>query len=508
MKVCDLLNQVSIDLQCKAENKRDAVKSLVKLMSKNKNLKKVGEFQKVVFETEEQNNVDTSNGYAILYGKTNVVTRLGLSAIVVKNELEFNSNEVQILFLVSVPDNKSDTYVEIIDELNNLLSSQEFRDKLIYSKTKEKFINLLFDAEIQNEEKNKASVVEERNVLGHLSKGVTKTLPLLLTGSILIVLSYLFDNFSANPYNLGLNTAFAAFFNLIGSITMKFMLCLLAAFTAKSVAGKEGFAAGFVGGFLCNSGVTFNTLSIGGGVVGTGFFGTVLVGLATGYLIKYFRKVKLFNFIGNVNCDLLYTFVSILLMSIVIVLFVNPCAIILNESVLEYLNSIQTANKILLGAVLGGMVTLDLGGPVSSAAYAFGISTISGGHYDIMASVMAAAMVPPLTMAVLATFFPHKLTIKDKEVGLISYLFGLAGLTESAIYFAGKDLRVIPVFIIGGSCASVASIILTCTLKAPYGGLFALSVIGHPILYLIAILFGAVVGSLILALLKEDEENN
>ena len=501
MKVCDLLNETSINLQSKAENKREAVKDLVKLMSKNKNLKKVGEFQKVVFETEELENIDTRNGYAVLYGKTNAVTRLGLSAIVVKDELEFNSNKVQILFLVAVPDNKSDTYLEIIEELNYILSKQEIREKLIFSKKKENFINLLFDVEINKEE---VKVEEEKHILGHLNKGVSKTLPLLLTGSILIVLSFLFDNFTANPYNLGLNTPFAAFFNLIGSLTLKFMLCLLAAFTAKSIAGKEGFASGFIGGFLGNSGVTFNSLSVSSGVVGTGFFGTILIGLACGYLIKYFRKIKLFNFMDNVNCNLLYTFISILLMSVIIILFINPCAILLNESVLNYLNSIQTANKILLGAVLGGMVTIDLGGPVGSAAYSFGISVLANGHFDIMASVMAAAMVPPLTMAILATFFPHKLDTKDREVGLISYLFGLTGLTESAIYFAGRDLKVIPAFIIGGVCASVAAVLFTCTLEAPYGGLFALSVLGHPILFLIAVLFGAVVGTLILSVLKED----
>ena len=153
-------------------------------------------------------------------------------------------------------------------------------------------------------------------------------------------------------------------------------------------------------------------------------------------------------------------------------------------------------------------MAFDLGGPINKAAYAFGLATLSNGHYDIMAAIMAATMVPPLTMAILATFFPGKLGTKEKEVGLLSYIFGLSGLIESSVYFVGKDLKTIPAFIVGGACASLASIIFTCTLKAPYGGLFALSVIGHPILYLIAILFGAVVGSLILALLKEDEENN
>lgn len=503
MKVCDFLNVESINLKSKADTKREAIKDLVKAMKKSKNLDKVGEFQKVVIETEEKENVDTSKGYAVLYGKTNVVNRLALSAIVVRDEIDFNSNEVQILFLVAAPDNKSETYLDVINELNDLLSNTELRDKLIYSKTPEDFMNLLFDSEIKAEE---VEIIEENNVFGHLNKGVSKTLPFILTGSILLVLSFLFDNFGANPNNLGLNTPFAAFFNIVGSITMHVMMCLLAAFTAKSVAGKEGFAVGFIGGFLGNSGVTFNTLSGSTSVVSAGFIGMLLIGLGSGYLMKYLKKLKLFNFMDNANCNLLYTFISILVMSLLVVFFINPCAALINQSVLDYLGSIQTANKVLLGAVLGGMVTIDLCGPIGSAAYAFGLTTLTTGHYDIMAAIMAAAMVPPLAMAILATFFPNKFEGKDREVGLLSYIFGLAGITESAIYYAGKDLKAILAFIVGGVCASVASIIFTCTLEAPYGGLFALSALGHPILYLIAVLFGAVVGALILLVLKEEKK--
>lgn len=504
MKVCDLLSEVSINLQSKANDKREAIKALVKLMNKNKNLKKVGEFQKVVFETEEQQNVDTSSGYAVLYGKTDAVTRLGLSAIVVKDDIDFNSNKVEILFLVATPDNKSDTYLEIIDELNKLLKDDTFRDKLIYAKDKATFINQFFEAEIiESEEREK----DEKSVLGHLRKGIDKSLPLLLTGSMLIVLSYIFDNFAANPNNLGLNTPFASFFNIVGNLVMQVMLCLIAAFTAKSIAGKEGFTVGFIGGFLGNSGVTFDALNATA-AVGSGFFGTVLIGLGSGYLIKFFRKIKLFNFVDNVNCNLLYTFISILITSILIVLFINPCLLLINQGVLEYLSSIQTTNKILLGILLGGMITIDLGGPINKAAYAFGLATLANGHYDIMAAIMAATMVPPLTMAILATFFPGKLDTKEKEVGLLSYIFGLSGLIESSVYFVGKDLKTIPAFIVGGACASLASIIFTCTLKAPYGGLFALTALGHPILFLLSVLFGAVVGALILVVLKEDEENN
>lgn len=505
MKVCDFLNVESINLKSKADTKREAIKDLVKAMKKSKNLNKVGEFQKVVIETEEKENVDTSKGYAVLYGKTDAVNRLALSAIVVKDEIDFNSNAVQILFLVAAPDNKSETYLDVVNELNDLLSNEELRDKLIYSKTTEDFMNLLFDSEVKADE---VEIIEENNVFGHLNKGVSKTLPFILTGSILLVLSFLFDNFGVNPNNLGLNTPFAAFFNMVGSITMHVMMCLLAAFTAKSVAGKEGFAVGFIGGFLGNSGVTFNTLTGSTSVVSAGFIGMLLIGLGSGYLMKYLKKLKLFNFMDNANCNLLYTFISILVISLLTVFFINPCAALINQSVIEYLGSIQTANKVLLGAVLGGMVTIDLCGPIGSAAYAFGLTTIANGHYDIMAAIMAAAMVPPLAMAILATFFPNRFEGKDREVGLLNYIFGLAGITESAIYYAGKDLKTIPAFVVGGICASVASIIFTCTLKAPYGGLFALSALGHPILYLIAVLFGAVVGALILLVLKEENKEN
>ena len=150
MKVCDLLNESSINLQSKAENKREAIKALVKLMNKNKNLKKVGEFQKVVIETEEKENADSSSGYVVLCGKTNNVTRLGISIIVTKEEIEFNENKVKTLFLLAVPDNKSDTYLEIIDELNLLLGNNEFREKLLSFDNEEEFMNLFFDVEIKD----------------------------------------------------------------------------------------------------------------------------------------------------------------------------------------------------------------------------------------------------------------------------------------------------------------------------------------------------------------------
>ena len=159
---------------------------------------------------------------------------------------------------------------------------------MIYSKTADDFINLLFDSEIKAEE---VEIIEENNVFGHLNKGVSKTLPFILTGSILLVLSFLLDNFGVNPNNLGLNTPFAAVFNIVGSISMHVMMCLLAAFTAKSVAGKEGFAVGFIGGFLGNSGVTFNTLSGSTNVVSVGFIGMLLIGLGSGYLMKYLKKL-------------------------------------------------------------------------------------------------------------------------------------------------------------------------------------------------------------------------
>lgn len=501
MKVCDLLNESSINLQSKAENKREAIKALVKLMNKNKNLKKVGEFQKVVIETEEKENADSSSGYVVLCGKTNNVTRLGLSIIVTKEEIEFNENKVKTLFLLAVPDNKSDTYLEIIDELNLLLGNNEFREKLLSFDNEEEFMNLFFDVEIKDSEDKEK---ELKDVGSHIYKGISQILPFILIGGLLIVLSFLFDNFSTNPNNLGLNTPFASFFNIIGCLSLEIMYCLLAGFIGHSIAGREGFATGFIGGILTNSGLTFASLSEGATLIGSGFFGSLLVGLGSGYLINLLKRLKLFSSLSESNSNLLNTFISILLISVVTVVFINPCATLLNHSVFDYLNSIEFANKILLGAVLGGMMTIDLGGPINKAAYAFGLTTLANGHYDIMAAIMAGSMVPPLTIAILTTFFPQKIENRDKGVGFLNYLFGFAGITEGAIYFAGKDLKTIPAFVVGGACASVASIIFTCTLKAPLGGLFAISLITHPILFIISVLFGAVAGALILFVLKED----
>ncbi len=502
MKVCDLLKEESISLLSKPDSKRDAIKSLVKLMNKNKNLKKVGEFQKVVFETEEEFKIKTVDDVAILYGKTKEVSKMGLSVMVVKEGIDFDG-DTKLLFLFGVPES-STTYSDTIDELNNLLKNKAFKNKLINCKSKNEFIKLF--EEVKKEkvvEKSEVKIFDDINT--HLKKGTNFMLPFMIIGGIFIALSFLFDNYSLDPNNFGLNTAVAAFFNIIGSYALEIMLCVFSGFIAYSIADKEGLAVGFIGGILTNRGISIASLYIGGRVVGSGFFGALIVGLVSGYLILLLKKLKLPFYLSNYKNKILNCFIGIILISLLVMLIINPIALFINESVLNYLTSIQTANKILLGLVLGGMTVIDLGGPISKAAYTFGISTLASGHYDIMAAIIAAGMVPPLVIAVLATCFPKKLEKNDRGVAYANYILGFANITEGAMYFAGKDLiKTIPAFIVGSSCAAVCSIVFDCGIKTFVGGIFALSAIVHPILFLVSILFGAVVGALILNVLLDD----
>ena len=164
-----------------------------------------------------------------------------------------------------------------------------------------------------------------------------------------------------------------------------------------------------------------------------------------------------------------------------------------------------TANKVILGAILGGMMAIDLGGPINKAAYTFGTGMLASGQYEIMAAVMAGGMVPPLAIAFLATAFPRKIPKKDKQAAYINYIMGLSFISEGAIPFASADpLRTIPAFVVGSAVTGALSMAFGCTLMAPHGGIFVIATIGKPILYLLAIAIGSIISALIMAILKRN----
>ena len=341
----------------------------------------------------------------------------------------------------------------------------------------------------------------------HLMNGVTHMLPFVVGGGILIAIAFLLDDYSLNPANFGMNTPVAAFFKTIGGIAFDFMLCILSGYIAMSIADRPGLAVGFVGGAVAKAGTTFASLTNPDVVlVSSGFLGALIAGFIGGYVVLLLRK--LFSFLPKslegIKPILIYPVGGILLIGLIMVA-INPVVGAINTALNNFLSSMQGANKIILGAILGGMMSVDLGGPVNKASYTFGTGMLAEGHYDIMAAVMAGGMVAPLAIALLATFFPKKLPKKDRQSALLNYVMGFSFISEGAIPFASADpIRVILSCVVGSAVAGAMSMSFNCTLMAPHGGIFVLPVVGNAALYLLSIVVGSLVAMLILAALKKN----
>ena len=339
----------------------------------------------------------------------------------------------------------------------------------------------------------------------HLMNGVSHMLPFVIGGGLLIALAFLFDDYSINPANFGKNTPVAAYLKTIGEQAFGMMLPVLAGYIAMSIADRPGLAVGFVGGMVAKMGATF--MNPAGGDVNSGFLGALLAGFIGGYIVVLLKKVfkKLPKSLEGIKPVLLYPLLGIFLIAVVTT-FINPFVGAINDGLTHLLNGMGGTSKVILGAVVGGMMSVDMGGPVNKAAYVFGTAQLAEGNFDIMAAVMAGGMVPPIAIALCTTFFKKKFTEKERQSGLVNYIMGLSFISEGAIPFAASDpLRVIPSCIIGSAVAGGLSMALNCTLRAPHGGIFVLPTIGNPFGYLAAIVIGSVVGCVILAALKKNK---
>ncbi len=346
-----------------------------------------------------------------------------------------------------------------------------------------------------------------KNIYKHLMNGVTHMLPFVVGGGILIAIAFLLDDYSINPSNFGMNTPLAAFFKTIGGMAFDFMLLILSGYIAMSIGDRPGLVVGFVGGAIAKAGTTFSSLSNSQEVlVSSGFLGALLAGFIGGYVILFLKKA--FNFmpksLEGIRTILIYPVAGILLIGI-IMLLINPFVSAINTGLNNFLFSLSGVNKVILGAILAGMMSVDLGGPVNKAAYTFGTGMLAEGHYEIMAAVMIGGMIAPLAIALIATFFPKKLPKKERQAGLLNYVMGLSFISEGAIPFASSDpLRVLPSCVVGSSISGAMSMAFNCTLMAPHGGIFVLPLIGNWGWYLVSLIVGSVVAMAIMALLKKN----
>ncbi|VDY71801.1 PTS system fructose specific transporter subunit IIABC [Streptococcus sanguinis] len=355
----------------------------------------------------------------------------------------------------------------------------------------------------------------------HLMSGVSQMLPFVIGGGIMIAIAFLLDQILGVPKdqlsNLGSYHEIAAQFKAIGGAAFGFMLPVLAGYIAYSIAEKPGLVSGFVAGAIASSGASFGgvayaeggqkTLDLVG--VSSGFLGALVGGFLAGGVILLLRKLLagLPRSLEGIRSILLLPLLGVLVTGFVM-LAVNIPMSAINTALNDFLASLSGSSAVLLGLLVGGMMAVDMGGPVNKAAYVFGTSTlastVSTGGSPVMAAVMAAGMVPPLAVFIATLLFKHKFTEEERDSGLTNIVMGLSFITEGAIPFGAADpARAIPSFIVGSALTGALVGLSGIKLMAPHGGIFVIGLTNNPILYLVYVLIGAVVSGIIFGYLRK-----
>ncbi|MCY7023095.1 PTS fructose transporter subunit IIABC [Streptococcus sanguinis] len=358
----------------------------------------------------------------------------------------------------------------------------------------------------------------------HLMSGVSQMLPFVIGGGIMIAIAFLLDQILGVPKdqlsNLGSYHEIAAQFKAIGAAAFGFMLPVLAGYIAYSIAEKPGLVSGFVAGAIASSGASFGgvayaeggqkTLELVG--VSSGFLGALVGGFLAGGVILVLRKLLagLPRSLEGIRSILLLPLLGVLVTGFVM-LAVNIPMSAINTALNDFLASLSGSSAVLLGLLVGGMMAVDMGGPVNKAAYVFGTSTlastVSTGGSPVMAAVMAAGMVPPLAVFIATLLFKHKFTEEERDSGLTNIVMGLSFITEGAIPFGAADpARAIPSFIVGSALTGALVGLSGIKLMAPHGGIFVIGLTNNPILYLVYVLIGAVVSGVIFGYLRKPLE--
>ena len=351
---------------------------------------------------------------------------------------------------------------------------------------------------------NEAKDSAGHSIYKHLMNGVSHMLPFVVGGGILIALAFLVDGMTfdinslsdAQRANFGTLTPLANFLKgQVGGVAFGFMLPVLAGFIAMSIADRPGLAVGILGGSIAANGTS-------------GFLGALAAGFIAGYLVNFLKIVSdkvIPESLDGIKPVLIYPLFGMLLTGAIMVFAIEPVVGAINTGLNNVLASLSGVNVILLGAIVAGMMAIDMGGPFNKASYVFGVASIASGNYNIMAAVMIGGMVPPCAIALATLLFKKKFTESERKSGPTNFIMGLAFITEGAIPFAAADpLHVIPSCAVGSALAGALSMAFNCTLMAPHGGIFVFPVVGNTLMYLVALVVGTIVGAVLLGLLKKD----
>ena len=631
MRITDLLDKNSINLNASPQNKKEALDQAVELMARSGKINDVEAYRKQVYAREEESTTGVGEGIAIPHGKCSAVNAPGLSAMVIKDGVDFDSLDgepVNILFLIAAPDTEDNVHMDVLSKLSVLLMDEEFVDSLKKARDVDEFLSLIdkadkeeksiderlqstgksdrvsilavtscptgiahtymaaeglekaarkagcaikietrgsggaknvlseeeikeadciivaADAKVPMERFNGKKVIEcqvsdginkadklieralkgdaaeyksdvknsdsdsttQKSGAGHriytqLMNGVSHMLPFVVGGGILIAIAFLIDGLcvdmaslsEAERANFGTITPVAALFKGIGGAAFGFMLPVLAGFIAMAIGDRPALALGFVGGYIAANGKS-------------GFLGALVAGFVAGYVVVLLRKLcdRLPEALEKIAPVLIYPVVGILVIGLCMTYIVEPVMGGINTGLNNFLSGMSSTSRLLLGFILAAMMAIDMGGPFNKAAYVFGTASIAAGNYDIMAAVMIGGMVPPCAIALSTLLFKNRYTKEERDAGPTNFIMGLAFITEGAIPYAAADpLRVFPSCIIGSGIAGAVSMLFKCTLMAPHGGIFVFPVVGNALYYVLALVVGTIVSTLLLGMLKK-----
>ncbi|MFI8688660.1 fructose-specific PTS transporter subunit EIIC [Rossellomorea sp. NPDC077527] len=399
------------------------------------------------------------------------------TAIIVAADTKVELNRFEGKHVIEVP------VAEAIRRPEELLNRAVKKDAPLYKRGEEEKVS-----------KAGAETKQKSGFYKHLMNGVSNMLPFVVGGGILIAISFLFGIQSANPDSAEYNE-FAAILNTIGGVNAFYLMVpVLAGFIAMSIADRPGFAPGMVGGLIAATGQS-------------GFLGGIIAGFLAGYVVLGIKRLtKQFPpALEGIKPVLIYPLLGIFITGVIMLQFLVEPLSAVNTGIQNWLDGLGTGNLILLGLILGGMMAVDMGGPINKAAFTFGIAMIEGGNLAPHAAIMAGGMVPPLGLAMATTLFKKKFNDSERKAGIAAYFMGASFITEGAIPFAAADpFRVIPSIVTGSAVAGALTMFFGIGLPAPHGGLFVFPVVeGNPFLYLLAVLVGSLITALMVGLLKK-----
>jgi fructose PTS system EIIBC or EIIC component len=414
-------------------------------------------------------------------GAKNVLTASDIesaAAIIVAADTKVEMNRFKGKPVIEVP------VAEAIRKPQELLEKAAKKEAPLYSGGKAEN-----DTEDQGNEKK-----QRTGFYKHLMNGVSNMLPFVVGGGILIAISFLFGIQSANPDHAEYNEFAAMLMKIGGDNAFYLMVPVLAGFIAMSIADRPGFAPGMVGGLIAATGQS-------------GFLGGIIAGFLAGYVVVGIKRLTN-NFpaaLEGIKPVLIYPLLGIFITGFIMLQFLVEPLSAVNTGIQDWLDGLGTGNLIVLGLILGGMMAVDMGGPINKAAFTFGIAMIEGGNLAPHAAIMAGGMVPPLGLALATTFFKKKFNDNERKAGIAAYFMGASFVTEGAIPFAAADpFRVIPSIVTGSAVAGALAMVFGIGLPAPHGGLFVFPVVeGNPFLYLLAVLIGSVITALMVGFLKK-----